>query len=422
VSAAGSDDLSRFNLARGFGLAPPAGGDRLPSDVRAWGLVSFCSDLGHETVTSLLPAFLAGLGAPPASLGLIEGVSDGAATFTKLLGGRLADRLRRLKPPAIAGYVLTGLAMPAISIAGGWGSVLVLRTLAWLGRGVRAPLRDTLLDRAVAPHQRGRAFGLERAMDQVGAVVAPLTASLLLHFAFGIRTIMALAVVPGVTAALIVALAVRERARPGQHGAAQADAPSGAGHRPLPGSFKRMLVALGVFGSGDFAKTLLVLWALGPAAGRLNPGAISVAVLLYAGFNLMTVLAAWLGGRASDTVGRKPVLVTAYAVGCLSSMVPVLARPSLASAALALGLAGLLVGTEEAVERAWAADLTPQGRRGWAFGLVHMTNGIGDFVASVAVGALWTAFGARIAFATAAALMVLGTLMTAAVPVPRRTD
>jgi MFS family permease len=107
------------------------------------------------------------------------------------------------------------------------------------------------------------------------------------------------------------------------------------------------------------------------------------------------------------------VLVAGYATGVLGAVVPVILPASIPAAALALTLSGVLVGVQEAVERAWAADLSPDGKRGRAFGWVHAVNGIGDLVASALVGGLWWLAGPRLAFGVAAALMAAGAVMVA---------
>ena len=143
------------------------------------GLASLFSDWGHEAATSILPAFLASLGAPAIALGIIEGVSDGLASFAKLLGGWIADRPGWRRPTGIIGYLATGISTFAYAFAGSWPVVLLLRSAGWAGRGSRGPSRDALLADAVTPTQVGRAFGFERAMDTVGAVIGPLCATAL---------------------------------------------------------------------------------------------------------------------------------------------------------------------------------------------------------------------------------------------------
>jgi MFS family permease len=176
-----------------------------------------------------------------------------------------------------------------------------------------------------------------------------------------------------------------------------------------------LLAAVAVFGCGDFAKTLLVLWAVGAAGGAPTPAMLGASVVLYAAFNLVTVVAAYGAGRLSDRTGRKPVLAAGYALGAAGAAVPVLLAPGWASGALALALSGLLVGTEEAVERAWAADLAGS-RHGRAFGLLHATNGVADLVASAGVGWLWVVAGPSVAFGAAAGLMGVGAALALSVP------
>jgi len=380
--------------------------DRMPGEVRAWGAVSFFSDLSHEAATAVLPMFLLSMGASPAILGVIEGVSDALSAFAKLAGGWVADRARRLKPLALIGYVLTGLAVPAVGLARSWGSVALLRACGWAGRGFRSPLRDTLLVRAAPPGAMGRAFGLERALDQAGALLAPIAVLLLVAASFDLRTIIRCSLIPGMISIVVLLVFVREHPR-GNNAPAR---DGHSGHARLGAPLRRLLLAVGVFGCGDFAKTLLVLWAVGPADGSVSPATLSSGVVLYGWFNLTTIGAAYLAGRLSDHVGRKPVLAVSYFFGAAGAAVPVVLSPGWGAGALALGLSGLLVGAEESVERAWAADLAG-GRHGRVFGLLHTTNGVADLVASAGVGLLWAALGDRVAFGAAAVVMAAGTAL-----------
>jgi MFS family permease len=110
----------------------------------------------------------------------IEGVSDGLSSFAKFSSGFYTDRLARRKPIALAGYLITALATASIGLATTAGHVLMARATAWLGRGIRTPVRKALLTSAVDRAGYGRSFGFERAMDTLGAIVGPLSALWLL--------------------------------------------------------------------------------------------------------------------------------------------------------------------------------------------------------------------------------------------------
>ena len=376
-----------------------------------WGAVSFFSDLAHESVTCLLPALLVATGAPALGLGLIEGISDAGATAAKIAGGRAADGGRSLKGLAAGGYALTALAIPALSMARSVPAILMLRLAGWMGRGFRSPIRDTLLADAVDPADRGRAFGVERALDQTGAVLAPLGVLALLAGGAALHEIVAIAVIPGLIAVACVLLFIRDR--PG-HGPTAVSSGLVA-REPLPQGFRKLITAVGLFGCGDFAKTLLILWAVGEDLDPLS--ASGRGAVLYALLNAASVGAAWLGGVLSDRFGRKPILAAAYGCGAGAALVPVIFLPGTAAGIAALVLSGILIGAEESVERAWASDLAGS-RRGWGFGLLSAVNGAGDLVASASVGILWSVLGPRTAFATSAVIMAVGTVLLLGVSDP----
>src|SRR5271157_1239681 len=117
----------------------------MPDTESAWlnrtvlgvGLTSLLSDWSHEIATAILPAFLATIGAGPAWLGVIEGAADGLSGAAKLIAGHFTDRLRRRKPLAVVGYIVTAFATASLALATRAAHVLTSRVVAWLGRGVR---------------------------------------------------------------------------------------------------------------------------------------------------------------------------------------------------------------------------------------------------------------------------------------------
>src|SRR5437773_10154428 len=230
------------------------------------GLTSLFSDWSHETATAILPAFLAAIGAGPAWLGAIEGIADGLSSFTKLAAGHYTDRLKRRKPLAVFGYAFTALATASFAFATHAYHVLFGRAAAWLGRGVRSPAKKALLAADVPPNAYGRAFGLERLMDTVGAIGGPLTALWLLEVtSHSFRKVFLWTLLPGLIAVAAFWLLVRERPM-----AARPERSFLIGLRALPPSFRRLLLGVGVFGAGDFSHSLLILYAtrmLTPAYG-----------------------------------------------------------------------------------------------------------------------------------------------------------
>ena len=370
------------------------------------GVTSLFSDWSHEIATAILPAFLATIGAGPAWLGAIEGIADGLSSFAKLGSGHYTDRLKKRKPLAVFGYAFTALATASFAFATHAYHVLIGRATAWLGRGVRSPAKKALLAADVAPGAYGRAFGLERLMDTVGAIAGPLTALWLLNVTnHNYRAVFLWTLLPGMIAVLSFWLLVRER--PFE---ARKKVTFLTGLRNLPRNFREFLLGVGVFGSGDFSHTLLILYAsrmLAPTHGAAR--AASLAVGLYTLHNVFYAASAYVSGWISDIVPhRKAILAGGYALAGVTAIFLTTTPASLWLLGGLFVLAGIYVGTEEALEDSLAAELIPREQHGMAFGTLAAVNAVGDFLSSMVVGFLWSAVSAKAAFSFSAVLFFLG--------------
>jgi MFS family permease len=150
------------------------------------------------------------MGVAAAVLGTIESVAYGFSAVAKLYGGWWTDRVRRRKPLCAGGYAAMAVATGVIATAVSWPTVLIGRTSAWFSRGLRTPPRKALLAQAVTPATYGRAFGFERMMDTLGAVIAPLATLALLQTGWSHRGLMWISVVPALLAAVSIIMLVRE--------------------------------------------------------------------------------------------------------------------------------------------------------------------------------------------------------------------
>jgi len=399
VAEANSEKTSTQNSSSGW----------MNRTVLGVGVTSLFSDWSHEIATAILPAFLATIDAGPAWLGAIEGISDGLSSFAKLSSGHYTDQLKKRKPLAVFGYAFTALATASFAFATHAYHVLFGRAAAWLGRGVRSPAKKALLAADVAPGAYGRAFGLERLMDTVGAIAGPLTALWLLNVTnHNYRAVFLWTLLPGMIAVLSFWLLVRER--PFE---ARKKVTFLAGLRSLPGNFRKFLLGVGVFGSGDFSHTLLILYAsrmLTPAHGAAR--AASLAVGLYTLHNVFYAASAYISGWLSDIVPhRKAILAGGYALAGVTAIFLTTTPASIWLLGGLFALAGIYVGTEEALEDSLAAELIPREQHGMAFGTLAAVNAVGDFLSSLVVGFLWAAVSARAAFSFSAVLFFLGAIL-----------
>jgi MFS family permease len=373
------------------------------------GLTSLFSDWSHEIATTILPAFLASLGAGPGWLGMIEGTADGLSSLSKLAAGHYTDRLKRRKPLVASGYILTMLATGALALATSAWHVLIARTSAWLGRGIRTPGRKALLAAGVTPDSYGRAFGFERMMDTLGAIVAPITALWLLHLTtHNYHRVLAWTLLPGVLAVLTIGALVRETPN-----SRSATGSFWFGVRQLPRPFRKFLLAVGIFGLGDFSHTLLILFAtqaLTPTHGRAT--AAGIAIGLYLLHNVFYAVFAFFGGWLSDRIPqRRVVLAGGYGLAVVMALLLVLGPQSVPLLAAVFALAGIVVGVEEALEDSLAAELVPRAQHGMGFGTLAAVNAVGDFVSSAVIGLLWSAASPSVAFGFSGALFLLGSVL-----------
>lgn len=400
--------------------------DRQAPDAKSWfnrtvagaGITSALGDFCYETTTVILPGFLAVLGIPAAVLGLIEGIADAVASFTKMISGYIADKLGHRKLLVLIGYGLTPLGQILIALSAGWMLILLGRVVSWFGKGLRGPLRDAIVIQAVSPATRGRAFGFHRAADTVGAVLGPLLGVALLGMAQGwhwedaagpFRFVLWLSVIPGVLAVLAFLWLVKDP----RHSPNPALKFFGT-LRGLPARFKRYLGAVGLFGIGDFSHALLILAAttlLTPSIGIVQ--AAQVAGLLYVWRNIVQVAVSWPVGWLADRVGHLPVLVAGYILGAATAVSAALAFWFAVDNVILLAciffIAGLYVAVQEALESTVTADMVQAETMTMSIGALGAVNGVAKFLSSTTVGVIWTAVSPEVAFTLAAGFMLAGT-------------
>ncbi|HET7583692.1 MAG TPA: MFS transporter [Gemmatimonadaceae bacterium] len=405
---------------------------RIPRNVVALGAVSLLTDTSSEMIYPLLPLFLTSvLGASAVAVGAVEGTAESTAALLKLASGWWSDRVRRRKPLVVAGYTVSSVARPLVALAQSATHVLLVRVGDRLGKGVRTSPRDALIADSVAPDARGRAFGFHRASDHAGAVLGPLIAFALLHWAgVSLRTLFWLAAIPGAMSVAVLVLAVREprgdgsgSARGAERGSAQSDErgrrrdkgrddrhesraahASGAvasAHAPsrgaMGGRFWFFLGLLFVFTLGNSSEAFLLLRArqLGVAEALIP--------ILWAMLHVVKSATSTPAGSISDRIGRRPLIVAGWLLYGLVYLA--FARAGVEWQAWALFAAyGVYFGLTEGVEKAMIADLVPAARRGLAFGWYNLAIGVGALPASILFGEVWERASPAAAFTLGAAL------------------
>src|SRR3954470_6468524 len=369
----------------------------LTHNVRVLSLVSLLQDAASELLYPVLPIFITSvLGAPAAVVGLVEGIAEGAASLTRLVSGRLADRYPKRRLVG-AGYGLAAVGKVLIALAGIWPVVLAGRAVDRLGKGIRGAPRDSLLVDGVAVEHRGRVFGFPRAADPRGALTGPL-AALALYEAVGqqIRPLLVAAVVPAVASALLVfavresprplldrrallprgvaatASAVRRLVRPPPRAGGPATAPPARRRvRPPAGTgrgFRRVAAVLVGFGFVNVPDALLLL--------HLNEVGFGVpaVILAYVGYNAVYAGASYPAGALADRLGPRRV----FGVGLVFFAVAYVGLGLTGYGLLPwllLAVYGLFAALTDGVGKAWVSLHAPAFRQGAAQGFVQGMTG-----------------------------------------------
>jgi len=380
-----------------------------PKDPRAGkniillGLVSLLNDISSEIIQPILPLFIISLGGGSLAVGLIGGISDGLPSIIQVFAGYWSDRAGKRKPLVVAGYGLSAAGKLLLHLAAAWQQVFLLKTIDRAGKGIRSAPRDALISESADKNNRGKGFGLHRAMDSSGAVIGSILAYALWQGGLSFNSIF---IVAGVLAvlALIPFIAVKESPRPpGRH-------PT-LGLSDLSPELQRFIAIASLFALGNFSYMFFILRAQALFGG---PEAVAAPLLLYVLFNLVYAGLAMPMGIWSDKIGRKNVLTLGYALFAITSLGFAFVF-SLAGLVVLFALYGLVYAIVDASQSAFVSDLSRVERRSTSLGLYFGAVGVSSILSGVVAGELWAQLGSSATFifgAAAAALASLALLRT----------
>jgi len=392
---------------RVFGLNP---------NVFFLGIVSLLTDVSSEMIFTLVPLFLFNvlrIGTPV--IGLIGGLTEGADALLRIFGGWLSDRIGKRKILAVLGYSISTIAKPFMYLATSWGSVLAVRFGDRVGKGIRTSPRDALVADSVSAGERGKGFGLHRAMDTFGAVLGLVIAAVIVYLVQGgeltlslqtYQWVVLVGVVPAVLAVLVLLFFVREQRKP-----SSSDIGSQVSFKGVGGfdtRFKLFLAIMAVFTLGNSSDFFVIL-----RAQDLGSSVIYVVLMLVV-FNFAYAATSLPAGVLSDRLGRRRVITLGWFIYVLVYLGFALAS-ELWQVWLLFACYGVYYGVVEGVARAFVADLVPEEKRGTAYGLYHGVVGLTLLPASLIAGWLWQAyspaapfyFGAGLAFIAMLGIMGL---------------
>lgn len=351
----------------------------MTANVLFLGVVSFFTDISTEIVVAVLPTFLVlQLGSTPEIVGTIEGIAESTTSFLKLASGTISDRMGKRKSLVVIGYSISNVVKPLMGFSSSWAHVLGLRSADRVGKGLRTPPRDAIISDSAMEDRIGRAFGVHRTLDQLGAIVGPVIAFLLL-VPIGYQGLFLLTAIPGTLAILILIIFVKE---PKRRSAVSKYTLSGAKSVLTKGVYT-YLASVTLYSLGAISYAFILLRALELGIPE------EFAPLVYACIQVFHVFSGLPAGEFSDKIGRVRAIQLGYALLLGSFLVMALA-PGPIIFLIGASLFGAHQGIVETSQRAIIPCLVPEEYRGTAYGLYNMLIGVVTLPTNMVAGLLFS--------------------------------
>ena len=351
-------------------------------NVIALGFVSFFTDFSTEMILGILPVFIVNnLGASKAILGGIEGSAELISYAFRMVSGSLSDKVGKRKIFVLAGYGLSTVARPFFALSTGWLDAFIVRAGDRIGKGLRTAPRDALIADSVNELSSGKAFGIHRTIDQMGAIAGPFTAFALLQVT-DIHGIFLMSLIPGSIAVIILIFFVKEVVVKKLSNTTTILSNFGKvlkGNRP----FILLLIISGIFSLGAFNYSFILLKASN--LGLSN----NIIPLVYAVINISHTGIGIPSGILADRIGKEKVLILGYSIFILSSVVMAVSTGNALYAYILAAVFGLYIGISETLQRAVLPKYVSSELRGTAYGIYNVVAGVGFFVSNIIFGFLW---------------------------------
>ncbi|MGQ4873182.1 MAG: MFS transporter [Promethearchaeia archaeon] len=367
------------------------------------GLVSFFTDVSSEMIQSILPLFIISIGGSLFALGIIAGITTALSNIMKGFSGWLSDKINKRKPFVVGGYTLSNLSKPFIAFSPSWEYVLGLKAIDRFGKGLRTSSRDALI--SFYAIKKGKAFGLHRAMDTLGAVVGSLLAFYFLYIAWSYSQIIFFSLFPGICAIILI-VTVKD-VDPNKIKEVLPTKYSGSKVDEIDKRFVKLIIILGVI---EFA-SLDIAFLIIRSSDYISEDFIFLIPVFYLLCNIVYMIFSPITGTLSDKVGRKPVITTGLIVlliACIMLAFPMeISTLSLIMIIIIYLMYGFYLASVDPISRAYIADLAGKNKRGRAYGLYYLSVGLISLSESVIFGLIYEIFSFTIAFIYVSILLMI---------------
>lgn len=365
--------------------------------VRIFTASSFLNDLGSDMIYPIWPLFVTSvLGANMAILGLIDGLGEAIVSISQALSGYLSDRTKKRKIFIWSGYLFGSVSRVGYAFSSVWQQLIPFRIIDRFGK-IRGAPRDAMIADVSTKENRGKNFGLLRAMDNFGAVTG-ITISILLFGTLGYRNLFLLASIPSLIGVLLILYFIKEKKQLGT------SLFKGLSMKQLDNNFRLFLVLSALFALGTFSYSFLMIFA------KEFGFEISSVPVLYLIFTAVTAVSSLPFGKLSDKLGRKHVLMLSFIFWAAVCLTFLLFQNAFAIV-VAFVFYGLHLGSLHPVQRTFVSELAPIEYRASTLGGFQMVVGLCALPASLIAGILWENIGLSVPFYFSLALTSLAIIL-----------
>ena len=369
------------------------------------GLVSFFTDISTEMVTSVLPLYIIkDLDLSRTILGAIEGSGEFVNYIFRIPSGYISDKIGKRKILIIIGYGISAISKPFFIFVTSFLDTIIVRISDRIGKGIRTAPRDALIADSIDQSISGKAFGIHRTLDQIGAIIGPLFAFLILELFQNIQYIFLLSIIPGIISLFILIYFVKDKLYTNsKKGLTNVTFFSNLQILFIENKkFVYIIIILGIFSLGAFNYSFVLLKSSDLGVEQ------SFIPIIYTIINITHTIIGIPSGILSDRIGKERVLIIGFLLFIISTIFMYFSDKNNIIYVISIPLIyGLYVGISETIQRALISKYVSQQNRGTAFGFYGLIVGVCLLIGNITFGFLWDNYDINIALLYSISLSTL---------------
>jgi len=362
-------------------------------------------------VMSVLPLYIVkDLDLSRTILGTIEGSGEFVNYIFRIPAGYISDKIGKRKILVIIGYAISTISKPFFIFVTTFLDTIIVRIADRIGKGIRTAPRDALIADSVDESNSGKAFGIHRTLDQIGAIIGPLFAFLILElFGGNIQYIFLLSIIPGIASLFILIYYVKDKFTIDDNKVMAHKITFFSNLKNLfieNKIFVCLVIIIGIFSLGAFNYSFVLLKSTDLGVEQ------NFIPIIYSIINITHTVISIPAGILSDIIRKEKVLLIGFLLFVISALLIYFSEKNDITYIILIPLIyGLFVGTSETVQRALVSKYVSEQNRGTAFGFYGLIIGICLLIGNVTFGFLWDNYDISIALFYSLTLSLLAIII-----------